>query len=365
MDISVLDGITERNVTTPRLTTRVLFSGVEGGEAVLFLHGNASSATYWEETMLALPAGYYGIAADQRGYGGADRDVKIDATRGMGDFADDAIALLDTLAIERAHLVGHSMGGSVIWQLMMDAPERILTVTLACPGSPYGFGGTKNVAGDLCYSDGAGSGGGIVNPMFTQAMANGDRSSEGQAAPRVVMNSFYWKPPFKPEREEALLSSLLSEHVGEQEYPGDSKPSENWPGSAPGVFGPANALAPLYAGDVSKLSKIEPKPPVLWIRGAHDQIVSDTSLFELGTLGALGAIPGWPGASVFPSQPMVSQTRAVLDKYQAAGGAYTEIVFEDSAHTPYIEEPDHFNELFHDHMAGTSRFITPSPPEVP
>jgi pimeloyl-ACP methyl ester carboxylesterase len=352
MSIPTISGITAKQITSARLSTRVLFSGPDDGQAVLFLHGNASSATYWEETMVALPSGYRGIAPDQRGYGGADRAVKIDATRGMGDLADDAMALLDTLGIEKAHVVGHSMGGSVIWRLLMDYPSRILTVTLACPGSPFGFGGSKGADGQPCYADGAGSGGGIVNAAFTQAIADGDRSADNpQASPRIVMNSFYWKPPFKPAREEELLSSLLSEHIGPQEYPGDSKPSANWPFAAPGIYGPANALSPIYAGDVTRLYHITPKPPILWVRGDQDQIVSDASLFDMGTLGKLGVIPGHPGEDIFPSQPMVSQTRHVLDHYQANGGHYSEVVLTDVGHTPYIEKPEDFNRHFHAHLA--------------
>jgi len=346
-----MPGITVNNITSARLTTRVLFSGADDGFPVLFLHGNASSATYWEETMLALPATYRAVAPDQRGYGDADRDKKIDATRGMGDLADDAFALLDALGIRRAHVVGHSMGGSVIWRMLTDAPERLISVTLAAPGSPYGFGGSKGADGQMCAPDGAGSGGGIVNANFTQLMAAGDRSIDNpQAAPRVVMNNFYWKPPFKAAREEDLLSSLLSEHVGAQEYPGDSVPSPHWPFVAPGKLGPANALSPLYAGDVMAIARATPKPPVLWVRGADDQIVSDTSLFDMGTLGALGVIPGYPGTDVFPSQPMVSQTRAVLEAYQANGGMFNEIVLPDTGHTPYIEQPQAFNDVFHAHL---------------
>ena len=71
-----------------------------------------------------------------------------------------------------------------------------------------------------------------------------------------------------------------------------------------------------------RLSTVDPKPPVLWIRGTDDVIVSDTSLYDLAHLGALGAVPGWPGAGgATRPQPMVSQTRAVLDAYAAGGGA--------------------------------------------
>lgn len=350
MSIPTLDGITAKHITSDRLTTRVLFSGADDGIPVVFVHGNVSSATFWEATMLALPEGYRGIALDNRGYGESDPDALIDATRGTKDFADDLLALLNTLAIEKAHFVGHSLGGSILWQFMIDYPDRIRTITMAAPGSPYGFGGSKGTNGEINFADGAGSGAGIVNPEFAQAIADKDRGTESQTSPLVVMNAFYWKPPFVPDRIDDLLSSGLSIHTGDNKYPGDATPSENWPGVSAGKFGPNNALAPNYADDVSKLYAIDPKPPVLWIRGADDQIVSDASFFELGTLGSVGAVPGWPGADVFPPQPMVGQTRAVLDTYTENGGEYQEVVFEDTAHTPYIEKPDDFNQHFHAHI---------------
>jgi pimeloyl-ACP methyl ester carboxylesterase len=350
MSIPTLNGVSAKIVSSSRISTRVLFSGVENGIPVLFVHGNVSSATFWEETMLALPDGYRGIAADQRGYGGADRNAKIDATRGVMDWADDLVALLDHLNIDKAHVVGHSLGGSVLWGFMMAYPQRILTVTQIAPGSPYGFGSTKGLDGTICYEDGAGSGAGIVNPDFVKAIIAQDRSADAQTSPRVIMNSFYWKPPFVPERIEDLVSSAISIHTGEDAYAGDAQASANWPMVTAGKFGPNNALSSLYAGDISRLYAIDPKPPVLWIRGADDQIVSDASLFDIGTLGKLGAVPGWPGDDIFPSQPMVGQTRAVLEKYQAYGGAYREVVMEDTAHSPYIEKPEAFNQHFHAHI---------------
>jgi pimeloyl-ACP methyl ester carboxylesterase len=173
-------------------------------------------------------------------------------------------------------------------------------------------------------------------------MAAGDRSSDNpQASPRVVMNSFYWKPPFKPAREEDLLTSLMTEKVGSDKYPGDFVASTNWPNVAPGNFGPINALSPKYVGDsVTKFIDANPKPPMLWVRGDSDQIVSDNSFFDFGTLGKLGFVPGWPGEDVYPPQPMVGQTRNVLEQYKAKGGSYEEIVIADTGHSPYIEKPE-------------------------
>jgi pimeloyl-ACP methyl ester carboxylesterase len=155
--------------------------------------------------------------------------------------------------VEKTHVVGHSMGGTIVFGLVGSLSGRVLSGTVVNPGSIYGFGGSKDLDGTPCYDDFAGSGGGVVNPDFPKLMAAGDRSTDNpQASPRVVMNGFYWKPPFVPAREEDLLTSLMTEKVGEQKYPGDFVPSGNWPNVAPGKFGPINALSPKYVGDSVK-----------------------------------------------------------------------------------------------------------------
>ncbi len=349
--VPTLPGIISKTIGTPRLKIHALFSGAENATPVIFIHGNASSATYWEEIMLKLPREYRGIAPDLRGYGDTE-DKSIDATRGLLDWADDLLALAQTLGLKKYHLVGHSLGGMLLFTLAPLASASGASVTLVDPGSPYGFGGTKNVNGAPCHNDFAGSGGGVVNPDFPKLIAAKDRSSDNpQASPRVVMNSFYWKPPFKPAREEELLSSLLSEKIGPDKYPGDFVPSPNWPNVAPGKWGPINASSPKYVGDsVKKFIAANPKPPILWVRGSDDQIVSDNSFFDLGTLGKLGFVPGWPGDAVCPPQPMVSQTRAVLDQYAAGGGKYWEKVIADTGHTPFIEKPDEFTARLVEHL---------------
>lgn len=350
MSIPTMGGVTAKNVKTDRITTRVLFSGSDDGIPVLFLHGNVSSATWWEETMVALPAGYRGIAPDQRGFGDSDPAKKIDATNGMRDLADDAVALLDHLGVEKAHIVGNSLGGMVVWRMMADYPERFLTVTLVDTGSPYGFGGTKDVDGTPCYDDFAGSGGGLSNPELIQRMKDGDRSLDSQFSPRAAIRMLLVKPPFIPGREEEMVSSLIASHIGEQDVPGDSEKSPNWPFVAPGKWGPTNATSPKYAVDVEKILAAEPKLSVLWMRGADDMVVSDSAASDPGFLGMAGLMPDWPGEEVFPPQPMIGQTRAVLDKYSAAGGSYQEVVIEDAGHLPFIEKPEDFNRALHAHI---------------
>ena len=349
MSAPLMNGIQSRMVETPRLRVHMLSAGDETGEPVLLIHGNVSSARFFEETLLALPAGYWGIAPDLRGFG-ASETKPVDATRGLRDFAEDVRALLSELGLtgaRRPHLVGWSMGGGVALQYATDNPGAVASLTLIDSVSPVGFGGTKDSAGTLCWPDGAGSGGGTANPDYVQRLAAGDRSDESPNSPRSVMNAFYFKPPFRvaPEREDLYVEEMLRMAVGDDNYPGDSTSSPNWPGVGPGTKGVNNAMA---AGlcDLSAFAAIEPRPDVLWFRGADDQIVSDSSFLDFGTLGSLGYVPGWPGGDVYPSQPMVSQMRALLDQYQAAGGRYDEVVITDCGHSPHIEKPEEFQQAF-------------------
>lgn len=348
MPAPTLPGITSKMIPTDRINTHVLLSGSEDGVPVVFVHGNFSSATYWEEVMLALPDGYFAIAPDLRGYGDTE-DLLIDSTRGARDWSEDLKALSDAFGDRPAHIVGWSLGSGPVLQFLIDYPELVTSVTLVNPISPYGFGGTKDVEGTPCYDDFAGSGGGVVNPDFIERIKAGDRSADSPNSPRNVISGFYYKAPFQAEREEAFLTAALSEHTGENRYPGDLNPSENWPNVAPGQYGPMNATSPKYF-NVSGIAQVENKPPILWIRGDSDQIVGDNSFFDLGTLGQLGYVPGWPGADVFPPQPMLAQIRSVLEQYQANGGSYQEVVIENAAHSPHIEQLAAFNKAFHAHI---------------
>lgn len=147
-----------------------------------------------------------------------------------------------------------------------------------------------------------------------------------------------------------MVDSLNSTHIGEQDVPGDSVQSPNWPFMAPGKWGATNATSPKYAVDVEKILAAESNLSVLWMRGADDLVVSESAASDPGFLGKAGLIPGWPGEEVFPPQPMVGQTRAVLGKYAAAGGKYQEVVIEDAGHLPFIEKPEEFNRAFHTHI---------------
>jgi pimeloyl-ACP methyl ester carboxylesterase len=349
---TLLAGITAHRVSTPRYTAQVLERPADAAthdpRTVLFVHGNVSSSLFWQPTMLALPADVRALALDLRGFGGSDT-LPVAATRGLGDYAEDLASVIEALRLDAVHVVGWSMGGGVVLQCLLEHAVPVASVTLVNPVSPYGFGGTAGADGRLVTPDAAGSGGGGANPDFVARLRDGDRTADASSSPRSVYLQTYVKPPFTSEHDDLWVESMLTTAVGEGNYPGDAKPSENWPGFAPGDRGVLITMAPTHF-DVSGIAHLAAKPPILWIHGADDVIVSDTSLFDLNQLGAMGVIPGWPGADAAPPQPMVTQTRAVLDRYRAHGGRYTEVELPDCGHSPHLECPEQFREALLAHL---------------
>ena len=349
--MKLLPGVRSRTIATDRLRrVHYLESGPEGGIPVVLIHGNLSTGRFYEHLLPGAPDRYRFIAPDMRGFGDTER-APIKATRGLRDWADDAHALVRALGIERpVHLAGWSTGGAAIAAYAMDRP--VASLTFIDPVSPYGFGGVK-ADGTPCFPDYAGSGGGIANPDFVERLAAGDRSDESPFSPRNVMRAAYWAPTHQEpaDREDLLVDEILKSVTGEDGYPGDFTPSENWPGVAPGRRGILNALSGKHC-DWSGIADIAPKPPVLWTRGDADVVIADGSAWEMGTLGKMGYVPGWPGEEMFPPQPMVAQTGAALERYRAAGGRVEMEVFEGSGHFPPLDAAERWGALFFGFLAS-------------
>lgn len=97
------------------------------GEPVLFVHAGVADSRMWEEPFNRLAERYQVVRYDMRGFG---RSPMPD-----GPFAAwrDLAAVLDAAGIEKAHIIGASMGGAVAIDFALMAPERVRSLVLAAP----------------------------------------------------------------------------------------------------------------------------------------------------------------------------------------------------------------------------------------
>lgn len=121
------------------------------GEPILLIHGFASNievnwvSTRWVSTLNS--AGYRVIAIDNRGHGASEKLHDVEAY-GAPLMADDARRLLDHLGIERADVMGYSMGARISAFLSLQNPERVRSAVFAGLGYNMvrGVGGTGPIA---------------------------------------------------------------------------------------------------------------------------------------------------------------------------------------------------------------------------
>jgi pyruvate dehydrogenase E2 component (dihydrolipoamide acetyltransferase) len=109
---------------------RYLELGAATGIPIVFLHGFGADLNSWMFNQPVLSETNRTVALDLPGHGGSSKEV------GAGDLAalvDTIEAGLSALGIERAHLVGHSMGGALAATIAGRRPERMATLTLIAP----------------------------------------------------------------------------------------------------------------------------------------------------------------------------------------------------------------------------------------
>ena len=104
------------------------------GEVVVLLHGfSASIGMMWDlDLRPELTKGFRVVAPALRGHGRSGKPA--DAKDYGADLAEDVVRLLDHLKVEKAHVVGYSMGSSVAGKLLASHPDRLLSVTFGGGG---------------------------------------------------------------------------------------------------------------------------------------------------------------------------------------------------------------------------------------
>jgi pyruvate dehydrogenase E2 component (dihydrolipoamide acetyltransferase) len=130
---------------------KISYAGAgQDGDVILLVHGYGGDRNSWLFLQEPLATRYQVYALDLPGHGTSAKDVGVGpegpagsgGTAGpLGVLADAVTGVLDALGAERAHLVGHSMGGAVALAVAARDPARIASLTLIAPS---GFGSEIN-----------------------------------------------------------------------------------------------------------------------------------------------------------------------------------------------------------------------------
>ncbi|HIP72106.1 MAG TPA: alpha/beta fold hydrolase [Anaerolineae bacterium] len=107
------------------------YKALGAGEPVLFLHGLGSSSGGWVLQRDVFAAQYQVILVDARGHGRSD---KPPGPYSVPMFTADIVGLLDGLGVTAVHVVGLSMGGMIGFQMAVDYPERVKSLTIINSG---------------------------------------------------------------------------------------------------------------------------------------------------------------------------------------------------------------------------------------
>ncbi|GAA4616763.1 acetoin dehydrogenase dihydrolipoyllysine-residue acetyltransferase subunit [Saccharopolyspora hordei] len=102
----------------------------DGPEVVVLVHGFGGDKDSWLFVQEPLAAGRTVHALDLPGHGASTKDV---GDGGLEVLADAVTGFLDALGVERAHLVGHSLGGAVVSAAAARQPDRVRSLTLVAP----------------------------------------------------------------------------------------------------------------------------------------------------------------------------------------------------------------------------------------
>ncbi len=116
-----------------------LVAGQEGDPLILFLHGFPQTSHTWREQVPALAErGFFAVAPNQRGYSWGARPGEV-SSYATENLVADALAMMDVLGYETAHIVGHDWGGQLSWLLAAHHPDRVNSLTVLSRPHPQAF----------------------------------------------------------------------------------------------------------------------------------------------------------------------------------------------------------------------------------
>lgn len=121
----------EKYIKSGTLNLWTEYLGEQKNECVLLISGAGASAKFWSDRFCSIlvNAGYFVIRFDHRDQNMSDGVNWAVHPYSVRDLAEDAIHILDAYHIKKAHVVGHSMGGTIAQLLAINHPDRLLSFT--------------------------------------------------------------------------------------------------------------------------------------------------------------------------------------------------------------------------------------------
>jgi pimeloyl-ACP methyl ester carboxylesterase len=233
---------------------RIAYESRGEGEPLLLMQGLGYGRWGWEPVLEGFADGFRALYYDNRGIGQSDVPTGPYTAR---QFAEDAVAVLDAAGVERAHVVGTSLGGMAAQELALGFPERVDRLVLACT-TP---------------------GGASAYPMPQQTV---DLMTSAQSLPPEVALRRFVENALSSAAPEELVERILALRL---ENPFDP---EGWQ---------AQAAAGMSFDAHERLSRI--RAPTLVVTGAEDVVV-DPRNAELLTDGIADArLERVPGGHLF------------------------------------------------------------------
>jgi len=234
---------------------RLYYEEVGQGTPILFVHEFASDHRGWEPQMREFGKRYRCIAYSARGYTPSDVPAEKNAYT-YQHVMRDCVAVLDHLRIERAHIVGLSMGGYTTLQVALNHPTRVRSMTLAGTGS----GSERWYTADF----------------HKRSRELGDQfEREGSAAVARTYGRGPSRIPFeiKDARGFAEFSKQLSEHDAK----GSANMSRGFQGTRPSLYD--------FESEIHALTI-----PTLIVVGDEDERCIEPSLFLKAAIAASGLV---------------------------------------------------------------------------
>lgn len=252
--------------------TKIAYTDEGKGEPVILIHGfTANSKVQWQLPGIAreLAKTHRVICIDNRGHGASDKPHEAD--RYGIEMVNDVVRLMDHLKLERAHVVGYSMGAFITGKLLSLHPNRVRSATLG--------------------------GAGWMDPRTpTQLNALADSlEKEKSLAPLLEFLTPEGKPKPTPEQIKQINSLLMSFNDplalaavarGMNQL---AVPEEKWKGNEVPTLVLIGDLDPLKAG-VEPLQKAKPNVEVEWLKGATHMDAFQKPAFTKKLIEFLGKV---------------------------------------------------------------------------